>query len=153
MPDLVRAGAPVKERRPFWRKQMIVKCKDGFYYKNPRWYNKNLIVTAVLAVEFWYRGRKPVTVRTLLERAGTIGVHLGVPVWPDKAIKGEMTTQVFSGPVAAGMFVDAFHGEAWITGCPAVPMAWDGHFNIRPDDIEDEIIEDYSIAAIKARQL
>lgn len=132
---------------------MIVKCKDGLYYKNPRWYNKNLIVSAALVVEFWYKATKPVTVRTLMERAASIGVHLGVPVHPDKAIKGEMTQMVFAKPGAAGKFVDAFHGEAWITSCPAVPLTWDGRFEIRPDDIEDEIIEDYSITAIKARTL
>jgi hypothetical protein len=133
---------------------MIVRCKDGAYYLNPRWANGTTIVSAVgLGVEIWHKTSKPVKYKTLFRAANRLGLGIGVHALNGELgpVEGDMGRMVFAKEGAAGKFVDAFHAECWLSACPAVPTGFDAKLDGRPADGDEEIVDDFGIKAAKAR--
>lgn len=133
---------------------MIVKCRDGHYYINPRWSNKATVVSAKDGVEIWHKTKKPVKYRTLFKAANLLGLCIGVMAKDGELgpVQGDMTKTVFAPSGAAGKFVEAFHAEVFLTSCPAPPTQHEGWLTERPADGDDEIVDDFGIEAIKRRR-
>jgi hypothetical protein len=133
---------------------MIVKCRDGRYYINPRWHNKSTIVSATEVVEIWHKTKKPVKYRTLFKAANALGLCIGIHAKDGELgpVEGDMTKTVFALNGAAGKFVEAFHAGIFITSCPAPPTQHEGWLAERPADGDDDILDDFGIDAIKRRR-
>lgn len=126
---------------------MIVLCKDGFYYRNPTWETDRLMVRAELAFDVWYVYHRPVLYRALMSKISKlIGPH-GLPCDGTKMVAGEMTKMLVHEKMRT-----VFHTTMCLIGQPKPPQSFEGKFEIRPADFEDEIIDDYSIPAMKARR-
>jgi len=127
---------------------MIVLCKDGFYYRNPTWEADRLMVRAELEVDVWYVYHRPVLYRALMSKisklVGSHGLHTADGTF---TVAGDMTKMLVKEKMQT-----VFHTTMVIIGQPRPPQSFEGKFEIRPADFEDEIIDDYSIPGIKARR-
>ncbi len=121
---------------------MIVKCLDGYFYKNPVWYYDRMTVTADLDIEAAYAYHRPVKTRAL---AKPLRQLIGQVLLAERGHMGMA--------LVGGVFQQAYVISLCLLGEPKPPNGgYTAKFEIRPGDEEDEIIDDYGIEAIKSRR-
>lgn len=120
---------------------MIVKCLDGFYYKNPVWTYDRMTVRADLDIEAAYAYHRPVKDRAMAK--------------PLKQLIGQvlLSEGQMGMALVGGVYQQAYVVSICLLGEPKPPNGgYAAKFEIRPDDTDDEIVDDYGITAIKARR-
>ena len=127
---------------------MIVLCKDGFYYRNPTWEAPRLMVRAELEFDVWYVYHRPVLYRALMPKISKLVASHGLRTADGTfTVQGDMTKMLVNGKLQT-----VFHTTLCLIGQPKPPTSWEGKFEIQPANFEDEIIDDYSVAGMKARK-
>lgn len=122
---------------------MIVKCVDGFYYKNPKWGNSRVTVITDIGAEVFLKYHRPVNPRTMLKaiaELGLFGVLVPADGHPKLPCPGEMTTMIFDGKNATAFRVEVTFRKKRKWALP-VPASHGGRFEIAPSFLEDEVVE------------
>ena len=115
---------------------------DGFYYKNPSWRSERLVVRCDIDIEVYIKYHRPVGPSAILKSLSGIGLtHISVPCSSLKVAEGSMTSFLFGGEMRPAFNVTAkFAAKRRKRGYPT-PSSHEGRFEIRPDNTDDEIID------------